>query len=53
MAGFGDKNAAWRIPKCPKPQQQLRDDQFVSHQLPNNPLGTKASMQDESGRVAV
>jgi hypothetical protein len=46
------KNAARPILECPEPQQQLRDDELINHQLPNNRVGTKVSAQDEAGRVA-
>ena len=53
MAGLGEKIAARRIPERSETQQQLRDDQLINHQLPNNGVGTNVSAQDETGRVAV
>jgi hypothetical protein len=47
------QNAVRRILESLEPQQQLRDDQLINHQLPNNRLGTKVSAQDEAGGVAV
>jgi len=38
---LGEKNAARRILEWPEPQQQLRDEQLISHQLPNNRVGTR------------
>jgi hypothetical protein len=36
---LGEKNAARRILEWPEPQQQLRDEKLISHQLPNNRVG--------------
>jgi hypothetical protein len=33
----------------PESQQQLRDEKLISHQLPNNRVGTKVSVREEAG----
>ena len=38
---LSDRNAKQRILQCPERQQQLRDDQLINHQLPNNRVGTR------------
>jgi hypothetical protein len=42
-----------RILEWPEPQQQLRGKKLISHQLPNNRVGTSGQRAGESGRVAV
>jgi hypothetical protein len=38
---LGEKNAARRILEWLEPQQQLRDEKLISHELPNNRVGTR------------
>jgi hypothetical protein len=38
---LGDRNAKRRILERPEPQQQLRAEKLISHQLLNNRVGTR------------